>query len=109
MQPVSQSTFVGQSATFTVSATGTNPLSYQWQKNATAISGATTATYTTQPVTSGDNGALFNVVVSNSAGQITSSSATLTVTTTTAGVDVVTYHNDNTRAPARISSKLASH
>src|SRR2546421_9918059 len=42
-QPASQMVSVGQTATFTVAATGTAPLRYQWQKNGTAIGGATAA------------------------------------------------------------------
>jgi hypothetical protein len=78
-QPTSQTVTAGQTATFTVSATGTAPLSYQWRKNGTAISGATSSSYTTPATTSSDNGAQFTVVVSNSAGSITSNPATLTV------------------------------
>ncbi len=78
-QPASQTLTVGQTATFTVVATGTAPLSYQWQKNGTAITGATSATYTTPATTSADNGAQFVVVVSNVAGNVTSNAATLTV------------------------------
>ena len=78
-QPASQTVTVGQTATFTVVATGTAPLSYQWQKNGTAIIGATSATYTTPATTSADNGAQFVVVVSNVAGNVTSNAATLTV------------------------------
>ena len=78
-QPANQTVTVGQTATFTVVATGTAPLSYQWQKNTTAISGATAASYTTPATTSSDNGAQFVVVVSNSAGSVTSNAATLTV------------------------------
>jgi hypothetical protein len=77
-QPFNQSVTVGQTATFSVVATGA-PLNYQWQKNGTAISGATSATYTTPPTVTLDNGALYTVVVSNSAGIVTSSAATLTV------------------------------
>src|SRR5205823_728060 len=78
-QPANQTVTVGQTATFTVVATGTAPLSYQWQKNGTAISGATSASYTTAATTSSDNGAQFVVVVSNTAGSVTSNAATLTV------------------------------
>jgi hypothetical protein len=95
-QPASQSAAPGQTATFSVVATGASPLSYQWQRNGTAISGATAASYTTPPVAPGDNGAQFRVVVSNSAGQVTSNPATLTVVSPV-GADVVTYHNDNAR------------
>src|SRR5437660_696160 len=77
-QPVNQTVTVGQTATFTVVATGTAPLSYQWQKNGTAISGATSASYTTAATTSSDNGAQFVVVVSNTAGSVTSNAPTLT-------------------------------
>ncbi len=78
-QPANQTVAAGQSATFSVSATGTSPLSYQWQKNGTAISGATSASYTTPATTSSDNGAQFTVTVTNSVGSVTSNAATLTV------------------------------
>jgi hypothetical protein len=79
MQPANQSVTAGQTATFSVTATGTAPLTYQWQKNSANITGATAATYTTPATVSGDNGAQFDVVVSNSAGSKTSNTATLTV------------------------------
>ncbi len=78
-QPASQTVTAGQTATFAVAATGTAPLSYQWQKNSGPISGATSSTYTTPATTSSDNGAQFTVVVSNAAGNVTSGSAMLTV------------------------------
>src|SRR2546423_173327 len=78
-QPASQTVTAGQTATFTVVATGTAPLSYQWRKSGTAISGATASTYTTPATTSADNGSQFTVVVSNTAGSVTSNAATLTV------------------------------
>src|SRR2546429_123265 len=84
-QPASQTVTVGQTATFTVVATGTAPLSYAWRKNGTAISGATAASYTTPATTSSDNSAQFTVTVSNVAGNVTSNPATLTVTTGTGG------------------------
>jgi hypothetical protein len=78
-QPVNQSVTVGQAATFSVTATGTAPLSYQWQKNGANIAGATSASYTTPATTASDNGATFRVLVSNTAGTATSAAATLTV------------------------------
>src|SRR4029077_12051832 len=79
--PVSADVNVGQTATFSVVVTGTVPLSFQWQKNATAVSGATSSSYTTPPTTAADNRALFTVIVSNSAGSVTSSAGTLNVHT----------------------------
>jgi hypothetical protein len=78
-QPVSADVAMGQTATFTVAATGTAPLSYQWRKNGSAISHATSSSYTTPPTTASDNRALFAVVISNSAGSTTSNAATLNV------------------------------
>jgi len=69
-QPASKTVTVGQTASFSVTATGTAPLSYQWQRNGAAISGAISSTYTTPATTSTDNGALFAVVVSNSIGKV---------------------------------------
>ncbi len=69
----------GQTASFSVAATGTSPLNYQWQKNSVAISGATSSSYTTPATTSSDNGAQFTVMISNTAGSVTSSAAILTV------------------------------
>jgi hypothetical protein len=78
-QPVSRIVTAGQTAAFSVANTGTSPFGYQWYKNTTAISGATSSSYTTPATTTSDNGALFKVIVTNSAGSVTSASATLTV------------------------------
>ena len=78
-QPTSRSVTAGQTASFNVTATGAAPLSYQWNRNSTAISGATSSSYTTSATTSSDNGAQFTVVVSNNAGSATSNAAILTV------------------------------
>ena len=78
-QPLAQTVDFGQTASFSVTATGAGTLSYQWKKNGTNISGATSNTYTTPATVLGDNNAVFTVVVSNSAGSATSSNATLTV------------------------------
>jgi hypothetical protein len=77
-QPTDQSTRVGQTATFTVSASGT-ALNYQWSKNGTAISGANAASYTTANAVAGDNGAKFTATISNSAGHVVSNAASLAV------------------------------
>jgi hypothetical protein len=78
-QPANQTVSAGQTATFSVTAAGTAPLSYQWQKGTTAITGATSASYTTPATATSDNGTKFSVVVSNTAGKITSNPATLSV------------------------------
>ena len=78
-QPQSQAVTAPSPATFSVTATGTDPLAYQWSKNGTAISAATAATYTTPATTTDDNNGRFTVTVSNSAGSVTSSAAILTV------------------------------
>src|ERR1700685_3116549 len=67
-QPTNQSTRVGQSATFSVTAGGTTPLTYQWTKNGAVISGATAASYMTGSAAPTDNGAIFGVTVSNAIG-----------------------------------------
>ena len=54
------------------------------------IPGATSATYTLSPTAVGDNGATFSVVVTNSAGTITSASATLTVNAAPVGPSITT-------------------
>jgi beta-galactosidase len=79
-QPQAYTATVGQSAMFTVAATGTPSPSYQWLENGNAIPGATSAAYITQPTTIDDNGAIFSVIVSNGENTITSNVATLTVT-----------------------------
>jgi hypothetical protein len=78
-QPASQTVTAGQTATFSVAATGTAPLTYQWKKNGAAIASATSSSYTTPATTTSDSGAPFTVTVSNSAGSATSSTAVLTV------------------------------
>lgn len=82
-QPGNATVVAGQAATFTIAASGSGPLSYQWQKSGSNIAGATNSTYTTPPTTTADNNSVFRCVVSNPAGIVTSNSATLTVTTPT--------------------------
>jgi glucose/arabinose dehydrogenase len=78
--PSDQTVAVGQTATFTVSATGTPPLNYEWQRNGTPIPGAPNLpSYTTGPVSSLDNGALYRCRVWNAYGEALSNQATLTV------------------------------
>ncbi|HXU80852.1 MAG TPA: PQQ-dependent sugar dehydrogenase [Polyangia bacterium] len=88
--PASITRAVGQSATFTVSASGSQPLAYQWQRNGSDIAGATSTSYTIASVATSDDGAAFRVRVSNSLGTATSNSATLTVTTNQAPTVAIT-------------------
>jgi Abnormal spindle-like microcephaly-assoc'd, ASPM-SPD-2-Hydin/Immunoglobulin domain len=82
-QPASQTVIAGQTATFTVSATGTAPLTYQWSLGGSPISGATSSSYTTPATTTANSGSQFTVTVSNSAGKATSNAAALTVNAAT--------------------------
>ena len=77
-QPQSQTTPLGNPATFNVSAVGENPLSYQWYLNAGAISGATNNSYSIAITTTNDAGS-YQVIVTNNSGSATSSVATLTL------------------------------
>jgi len=100
-QPTDQRVVVGQTATFSVTASGTAPLNYQWQKGTAPIAGATASSYTTPATSLPDDGSTFQVVISNSVSSVTSSSAKLTVaagTTMAGGVDVTTYKYDLSRS-----------
>jgi hypothetical protein len=80
VQPQNQTVTAPAPATFSVKATGTAPLTYQWSRKGTAIAGATNPSYTTGATSvANDNGATFTVTVSNAAGNKTSNPATLTV------------------------------
>ena len=79
-QPADQAVIAGQPVSFTVAATGTPPLSYQWKKNGVNIAGATAASFAIPAAISPDCGASFTVAVTNGAGSVTSTRATLTVT-----------------------------
>jgi hypothetical protein len=78
LQPTDQSVVAGGGAGFTVGATGTGPLTYQWRRNGVAIAGATTALLTLAGVQAGAAGD-YDVLVSNSAGTTLSNAARLTV------------------------------
>lgn len=84
-QPADTSVIEGSTATLSVVATGTAPLSYQWSSSTddvtfVAIAGATSASYVTGAATLAQNGTHFRVAVSNAAGSVTSSAVQLTVT-----------------------------
>ena len=111
-QPLSQTVTAGQTATFSVTATGTSPLGYQWSKNGTPISGAISASYTTPPTTTTDNGAQFTVVVSNSGGSVTSNAGALAVNAATyllnANPTTLSFGNVNTGSSSSLSVTLTN-
>jgi hypothetical protein len=85
-QPAAASVTAGATASFSVTASGTAPLSYQWQLStnggsswSAAAGAATSASYTTPTTTLAFNGYRYRVQVSNAAGTATSSEALLTV------------------------------
>lgn len=88
-QPANRTVAAGQTATFGVSASGSQPLAYQWQRGTTNISGANASSYAFVASTA-DNGATFRVVVGNAFGTVTSSTASLTVSANSAPVATIT-------------------
>jgi hypothetical protein len=83
-------------------------LSYRWRRNGTAITGATAASYTIPAVVTGDDAAMFSVVVSSSSGSVTSTAARLTVVPVipTNGIDVVTYKYDTSRTGQNVNESI---
>jgi len=80
LQPSNRTVPTGATATFTVSAAGSPPLLYQWQRNQIDITGANSATLSVPNVQAADNGALFRCEVVNDFGSAFSDEAQLTVT-----------------------------
>ena len=78
VQPQSQTVGLGTTVTFSVSVSGSAPLSYQWTKGGSDIPGANGASYTIASATAADAG-VYAVKVSNAAGNATSADATLSV------------------------------
>ncbi|WLT32486.1 kelch repeat-containing protein [Geothrix sp. PMB-07] len=78
-QPAAQTVTLGQTATFSVTATGFAPFTYQWMKDGTPIPAATGASYTTPATGMADDGAQFSVRITNRLGSADSSSASLWV------------------------------
>jgi alpha-tubulin suppressor-like RCC1 family protein len=77
-QPLPATILRGGSASFTVTASGTSPLAYQWRHDGVAVPGATTPTFDLVAATDADAGN-YSVAVSNVAGSVTSDDALLTV------------------------------
>jgi hypothetical protein len=81
-QPLTQTSCAGSNVTFSVTATGSGTISYQWRKNGTAISGATSASYAINNISASD-AANYSVLVTAGCGALTSSNALLTVNAAT--------------------------
>ena len=77
-EPMDVTIPAGQLASFSVSASGSHPLSHQWKRNGSTIAGATSSTYAL-PASTSDNGALFVCTVSNVGGATSTRTALLTV------------------------------
>ncbi|MEN9573867.1 MAG: hypothetical protein RL514_1722 [Verrucomicrobiota bacterium] len=108
-QPVSQTVFVGQTVSFTVTATGTAPLAYQWRKDGTNLTGATGATFALTGIQTNQAGN-YTVVVSNAAGSFTSAPpAVLTVDAAPPGAVAAWGYNSQgqTTVPAGLSGARA--
>jgi len=88
-QPANRTVSQGQTATFSISASGTQPLKYQWQRNAANILNATSASYSLAAVSFSDSGSSFRCVISNSFGSVISNYAILTVTTSQGPTGVI--------------------
>ncbi len=106
-QPTSLTVTTGQTATFTVSATGTAPLAYQWYMNTTVV-GTNSSTLTIMRTPISDNAAQIYVTVSNTAGTITSNTVTLHVDSAPppSNVNVLTYHNDLARSGQNLNETI---
>ena len=78
-QPANQTVLAGGTASFSVTTTGTGPLSYQWSVNGTNIDGATNITLTLPNVQLPQDGNYYSVLVTNAVGSTNSLAATLTV------------------------------
>jgi hypothetical protein len=75
----SQTVAVGQAVSFSVTATGSGALTYQWFKGINPISNATSASYTI-PATASTDAGVYSVTVTDAFGSTTSSQFTLTIT-----------------------------
>jgi hypothetical protein len=94
-QPTNQVVMAAQPALFTVAASGSAPLTYQWKRNGTAIVGATQPSYMTQGTTAADSGLSFSVTITNALGSLTSLPATLAVVSAVAGKERFVAPNGN--------------
>jgi hypothetical protein len=102
-QPGDVTVGVGSSANFSVSATGTAPLAYQWRRNGAAIPGATGSSYTVSSVQLAE-AASYDVAISNASGSVVSRAAKLSVTTSPVSPSVETQPENTVAAIAGAAS-----
>lgn len=106
-QPRDQAVEADESVTLTVAATGTGPLSYRWRKNATDISGATSASYTITRAQTSDAGS-YTVVVTNRVGSVETSAATVTVAAAVAPAIATQPASQSARVGSAITLTVAA-
>ena len=99
-QPANQTVGVGSSVSLSVSATGAAPLNYQWRANGAPLTGATSATLRLSSVQISDAGS-YSVVITNSAGSVTSDTAMLTVDAASITVASRPFSSDHLTNAAR--------
>jgi uncharacterized lipoprotein YddW (UPF0748 family) len=103
VQPQNQTIVVSNAATFSVTATGSTPLSYQWRYNGNPISGATSNIFAVNAARYSDAG-LYSVVVSNSFGTAVSSNAALNVLTARPTIQISNIWNIQAGSRAYVTS-----
>jgi hypothetical protein len=94
-QPQNQTVARGQRASFVVSVSSSTPVSYQWQLNGVNIDSARDSVYTTRAADSTMDSTNYRVIVRNSSGSVTSTSALLRVTKPTTSLPVITRQPQN--------------
>jgi hypothetical protein len=106
--PTSRTVLEGEEATFSVSATGTSPLTYQWTRNQAPLPGATAAILRIGAATLADAGN-YAVTVNNAAGSVSSAAVALTVTPRETAPMIVSQPGDLTvRAGDRVELSLVA-
>ena len=88
-QPQPRLQTIGESATFTANANGSEPITYQWEGDGQFIAGATGKTLTLPNLMLADSGALIRSIATNPFGQVASQAALLRVTANQRPVPVI--------------------
>ena len=102
-QPASQAVDVGAPVTFSVGATGTAPLKFQWRFNGSALSGQTNSTLSIAAAATNQAG-IYTVAVTNLYGSVTSSNAVLQVTNAPPVISAIASQHT---FPARATKAIA--